>query len=208
MTTAANIQRAVMPLLVRACSGRSAKTCGSCGGALFPARPGGPHCDLDVAGAVPGYLPDAQPPVESLGAVVDGEHVQDEVLALVLGLVDERADQAGTDAAALMAGMDLDAGEVDLAGTVFDVEHADVRSAGGDDLPAALVKPAGVVVMLALFVPSPDRGDVAAHGGFVQLEAELAVGKGWPAAARCQSSRGVPGRGPARETACQQDIAL
>ena len=76
----------------------------------------------------------------------------------MLGLVDKRADQAGTDAAALMAGMDLDAGKVDFAGTVFDVEHADVCAAGGDDLPAARVKPAGVVVMLALLIPPPDRG--------------------------------------------------
>ena len=40
-----------------------------------------------------------------------------------------------------------------LAGTVFDVQHADVRPACGDDLPAAWVKPAGVEVTLALLVP-------------------------------------------------------
>jgi hypothetical protein len=68
--------------------------------------------------------------------------------------------------------VDLDAGEVDLAGTVFDVEHADVCPADGDDLPALRVEPAGVESTLALFVPSSDRGDVAAHGGLVQLEAE------------------------------------
>jgi hypothetical protein len=43
----------------------------------LPARPGGPHSDLDVAGAVPGYLLHAEPLVESLGALVDGEHVKD-----------------------------------------------------------------------------------------------------------------------------------
>ena len=35
-----------------------------------------------------------------------------------------------------------------------------------------------------LLVPPPDRGDVVTHGGLVQLEAELAVGGGWPAAVR------------------------
>lgn len=42
------------------------------------------------------------------------------------GLVNERADEAGADAVALMIGEELDAGEVDLAGAVFDVDHADV----------------------------------------------------------------------------------
>jgi MFS family permease len=142
------------------------------------ARAGGPHGDPDVAGAVPGYFRHAEPLVERSGPGVDGEHVQDEVLALPPGLLHQRADQAGADAAALMAGEDLDAGEVDLARPVFDVQHADICPAGGDDLPAVRVEPAGVEATLALLVPPPDRGDVAAHGGLVQAEAELAVGRG------------------------------
>lgn len=39
-----------------------------------------------------------------------------------------------------MIGVDFDAGEVDLDGAVFDVEHADACPAGGDDLPAARVE--------------------------------------------------------------------
>jgi flavin-dependent dehydrogenase len=39
--------------------------------------------------------------------------------------------EAGTDAAALMIGVDFDTGEVDLGGAVFDVEHADACPAGG-----------------------------------------------------------------------------
>jgi hypothetical protein len=46
------------------------------------AWPRGPHGDLDVAIAVPGDLGHAEPLVESLGTVVDGEHVEDQVLAL------------------------------------------------------------------------------------------------------------------------------
>jgi hypothetical protein len=44
--------------------------------------------------------------VEGLGAAVDGAHVKDEILAFPPGLVDECADEAGTDAAALMTGAD------------------------------------------------------------------------------------------------------
>src|SRR5712691_7035487 len=95
-----------------------------------------------------------------------------------------------------MAGEDFDAGEVDLGGTVFDVEHADVCPAGGDDLPAARIEPAGVEATLALLVPSPDRGDVAAHGGLVQAEAELAIGSG---------RRTQPDAGPCRSPARRRD---
>jgi hypothetical protein len=42
--------------------------------------------------------------IKGLGAVVDGEHVQDQVLAFVSGFVDERADEAGADAATLVIG--------------------------------------------------------------------------------------------------------
>jgi hypothetical protein len=201
-----------MPLSVRSCRSRCVpdrsafvKTGGSGGGTVFPARPGGPHSDLDVAGAVPGYLPHAQPLVEGLGAVVGGEHVQDEVLAVPPGLVDERADEAGADAAALMPGVDLDAGEVDLAGAVFDAEHADVCPARGDDLPVAGVEGAGVEVALDFLVPSPDRGDVADHGGFMQPEAELAVG----GSGRPQRDSGHTAACPgARETGFQEEIPL
>src|SRR6185437_3544851 len=86
--------------------------------------------------------------------------------------------EAGADAAALVTGMNFDAGQVDLAGSVLDVEHARVGTANGDDLPAVHVEGAGVEAPLDLLVPSPDRGDVATHGGLVQLVAELAVGRG------------------------------
>jgi hypothetical protein len=66
-----------------------------------------------------------------------------------------------------MIGEGFDAGEVDLCGTVFDVEHADVCPADGDDLPAAGVEGAGVETTLDLLVLSPDRGDVFTHGGLV-----------------------------------------
>jgi len=55
---------------------------------------------------VPGYFGHAQPLVERLGAVVDGKHVEDQVLAVLRFFVDERADEAGADAVALMAGAD------------------------------------------------------------------------------------------------------
>jgi hypothetical protein len=74
-----------------------------------------------------------------LRAVVDGKHVQDQVMACAPGFVDECANEAGADAAPLVIGADLDAGQVDLAGALFDVEHADV-GLGGDDLPAAGLK--------------------------------------------------------------------
>jgi hypothetical protein len=48
---------------------------------VLPARAGGPHGDLDVAVAIPGYFGHAESLVEALGAAVDGEHVKDEILA-------------------------------------------------------------------------------------------------------------------------------
>src|ERR1700749_4201469 len=71
---------------------------------------GQPHSDLDVAVAVPGHLGQAQTPVKRLGAVVDREHLKDEVVALLPCLGGQRADEAGADAAALVTGMDFDAG--------------------------------------------------------------------------------------------------
>lgn len=56
-------------------------------------RSGGPHGDLDVALAVPGYFGHAEPPVQGLGVVVNGEHVRDHVLAFLRGFVDECADE-------------------------------------------------------------------------------------------------------------------
>jgi hypothetical protein len=74
-------------------------------------------------------------------------------LAFLPGLVDECADEAGTDAAALMIGVDFDTGEIDLGGAVFDVGHADVCPAGGDDLPAARVEGTGMEVTPARPTP-------------------------------------------------------
>src|SRR5215831_15313810 len=138
--------------------------------------PGGPHNDLDVVVAPPGYFRHAEPLVQGLSAVVDGEHLKNQVLAVLPGFVDERADEAGPDAAALIAGEDLDAAQVDLGRTPLDVDHADVGSVGGDDLPAVRVEAAVLETTLALLIPPPGGGDVVAHGGLVQLEAELAVG--------------------------------
>jgi len=121
---------------------------------VLSVRPGGPHGDLDVAVAVPGYLGHAQLLVEGLCVVVDGEHVQDQGFAVLPGLVEEGADQTGADAVTLMIGVDLDAGQVDLVRAVLDVEHADGCPAGGDDLPSTGVEGAGVVLTLDVLVPS------------------------------------------------------
>ena len=48
-------------------------------------------------------------------------------------------------------------------GAVFDVEHADLCPAGGDDLPAARVECTGMEVTPAR--PAPDRGDIVTRGG-------------------------------------------
>jgi hypothetical protein len=69
---------------------------------------------------------------------------------------------------ALMVRVGFDSGQVDLAGAVFDV-HADIGLVGGDDLPAVRVEGAGMKRALGLLVPLPDRGDIVARGGFVQL---------------------------------------
>src|SRR5262249_60432142 len=80
---------------------------------------------------------------------------------------------------------------------MFDVEHADVRSANADDRTAARGEGPGVETPLPLLIPPPGGGDVAAHGGLVQLEAELAVrwsgrphGNGGHAAGRPGGCRG------------------
>jgi len=127
---------------------------------------------------VPVHLGQAEPAVEGLSPLVDGEHVEDQVLVPLPGLVDERPDNAGAEAAALMVRVDLDAGKVDLVRATLDVEHADVRAVGRDDPPAARVEGAVVETALDLLVPAPDRPDVVAHGGLVQPEAELTVGGG------------------------------
>jgi hypothetical protein len=54
--------------------------------------------------AMPGYFGQAESLVECLGAMVDGEHVQDEVLAFLPGLGGERADEPAADAESLVAG--------------------------------------------------------------------------------------------------------
>jgi hypothetical protein len=69
-----------------------------------------------------------------------------------------------------MAGMDLDAGQVDLPGPVFDIQHADGGLPGGDDLPPVRVEGALVKRALDLFVPPPDGRDVLAHGGLMRIK--------------------------------------
>ena len=72
--------------------------------AVLPVRRAEPHGDLDVALTVPGYFPHAQPLVEGLSAAVDGQHVQDQVLAVPGRLVSEGPDETGAGAVALVTG--------------------------------------------------------------------------------------------------------
>src|ERR1022692_748490 len=147
---------------------------------------GRPHSDLGAAVAVPGHFFHAESLVENLGAAVDDEHVKDQVLAFLLGLVNECADQAGADSMALETGVNLDPGQVDLAGAVFDVKHADVLPADGDDLPAVRVEGPCLEVPLDLLVPPPDHGDVLARAAWA-ADSRTRCQSGWPPAARCRS---------------------
>ena len=141
----------------------------------------GAHGDLRAAVAVPGHFRQAKPPVERLRATVDREHVENQVLARALCFLQKRADNPGADAVALMAGVDFDSGQVDLPGAVVDIQHADIGLPSGDDLPSAHVEGAIMKRALDLLIPPPDRRDVLAHGGLVQLVAELGIGGGsWP----------------------------
>src|SRR6202035_3410795 len=75
-------------------------------------------------------------------------------------------------------GVDFDAGQVDLPGAVVDIQHADIGLPGGDDLPSVRVEGALMKRALDLLVPPPDRRNVLAHGGLVQLVAELGISGG------------------------------
>jgi len=125
---------------------------------------------------VPGHFCQAEALVERLRAVVDRQHVKNQVLAAAFCFIQERADDPGADAVALMPGVDFDAGQVDLPRAVVDIQHADIGVPGGDDLPSVRVEGAVMRRALDLLVPPPDRHDVLAHGGLVQLVAELRVG--------------------------------
>src|SRR6185312_1567796 len=57
----------------------------------------------------------AEPPVECLSAAVDRQHAGNQVLTCALCFLQERPDDPAADAEALMAGVDLDARQVDLA---------------------------------------------------------------------------------------------
>ena len=78
-----------------------------------------------------------------------------------------RLHDPASDALALVARFDFDACQVDLGWAVFDVEHANGYSVGGDDLPPVRGKTVGVVVALVLFVPALDRVDVLTHRGLM-----------------------------------------
>jgi hypothetical protein len=119
-------------------------------------------------------FPHAESLVQDLGTAVDGEHVENHVPPVLPGLVDKRTDQAGTDTAALMIRVDFDAGKVDLARTVLDIDHADVCIPQGDDLPAARIEGTSVELALDPLIPPPRRSDIVAQGGLMQLIAELA----------------------------------
>lgn len=137
---------------------------------------------------MPGYFGHAEPLVEGLGAMIGGKHLQDQVLVLLPGPLSEYADDAGADTAALIVRVDFDAGDVDLARGGARCSACRRLSRRRDDLPAAGVEGAGVKAALDLLIPAPGRSDVVAHGGLVQLVAELAVGAcGGP-----QFERGMP----------------
>src|SRR6516165_4471823 len=156
----------------------------------------GAHGDLRAAVAVPGHFRQAKPPVERLRATVDREHVENQVLARALCFLQKRADNPGADAVALMAGVDFDSGQVDLPGAVVDIQHADIGLPSGDDLPSAHVEGAIMKRALDLLIPPPDRRDVLAHGGLVQLVAELGVGRGGGTQRDSRLGRSGPERPP------------
>jgi hypothetical protein len=76
-------------------------------------------------------------------------------LAFLPGLVDERADEAGTDAAALMTGADFGTGEADLGGAVSDVEHA--AACSGRSIRTPLLKTAPARTRAARWGALTDR---------------------------------------------------
>jgi hypothetical protein len=127
---------------------------------------------------VTGDFGQAKTLVERSGAAVDRQHLQNQVLARTLCFLHKRADDPAADGAALMAGIDFDARQVDLPRTVVDIQHADIGPAGGDDLPSARVEGAVMKRALNLLVPPPDRRDVVTHRSLVQPVAELGVGGG------------------------------
>jgi hypothetical protein len=110
--------------------------------------------------------------------------VENQVLALALCFLQKRADDPATDAVALMAGVDFDAGQVDLPGAVAGIQHADTGLPSGDDLPSVRVESALMKRALNLLVPPPDRRDAFAHGSLVQLGSRTRHRRGWSAAAR------------------------
>jgi hypothetical protein len=122
---------------------------------------GGPHGDLGVAGAVPGHFPEAKPEVERLRAAVDREHVENQVVAFLLRFVKKCADEPCADAAALMVRVDLDAGQVDLARAVIDIQHADIVLPAGDDLPSVHVEGARMKRALDLVADRSVTADLA-----------------------------------------------
>ena len=113
---------------------------------------GGSHGDLGTAVTVPGHFRQAEPLVERFRAAVDREHVENQVPARPLRFVQKRGDDPGTDAQALIAGIDLDAGQVDLPGAVINIQDAGTGLPGSDDLPPVRVEGALVKCALDLLI--------------------------------------------------------
>ena len=142
------------------------------------------HLNLDVVVAVTGCFLEAESLVERVCAVVDRKDIQDQVLALLVGLVQQRGDEVSADPAPLMTRMDFDAVKIDLAGAVLDGR---IHTVGGEARNA-------VFPNHEVYDPVADRWSVAAalptarHGlGAAALAGRLYVIGGGPRAGFAQT---------------------
>ena len=81
---------------------------------------------------------------------------------------------------ATLDGHVYEVGDTRIPFTIQSMSKPFVFALALDTLGAARVESAGVETALDGLVPAPDRRDVVTHGGLVQLEAELAVGRCGP----------------------------